>query len=315
MSMSNCDDLRNELLAVAADLCSQQWSALGGLPRPIGERACRAIIDPEALILLSFTAREFDPRLEDRLGWWGRVGARHTSVQRMRTLVQAFPDDVGGAWRSFAAVAASHGGASWRAHVKGAPSGKPVRERARAELDEPPLIEDSTLLLRLRIGFGVNAKADILAFLIGNQGNAFQASAMARELAYAETTIKRAARDMARAGLIQQILGHPVVYSVDFSAWAQLLELAEVEEDSPPWRPWSLIFPFVAHALEWTHRGASLSPYVRASRARDLFDARRGDLERLGLKLPRPEHHPGEDFEGAFLDLLLQLSRWMRGSV
>jgi hypothetical protein len=315
MSMSKVNDVRNKLQACAADVCARQWSTLGGLSRPTGDQACRAIIDPEALILLSLTARDFDPRLEDRLGWWARVGARHTSVQRMRTLVQAFPVEVGGAWRSFAAAAASHGGASWRAHVKGAPPGRPVRGRARAELDEPTLIEDAALLLRLRLGFGVNAKADILAFLIGNRGKAFPASIMAREFAYADTTIKRAARDMARAGLVRQGPGHPAVYSVSFADWAQLLEFKGLEQNVSPWQPWSLLFPFIAHAIEWTELAETLSPYLHASRARDLFDAKRDDLDRWGIKLPKPEQHPGEAFGGAFQDLLLRLCQRLRESV
>lgn len=312
MSARNRNDVHNELLSSAAEVCSRQWKALGGLARPLGEQACGAIVDPEALILLSFVARELDPRLDERLNWWARVGARHTSVQRIRTMVHSFPDEVAGAWRSFAVVAARHGGASWRAHVDDS-AGMLVRERARAETDEPRLIEDSTLMLRLRIGFGVNAKADLLAFLISNGGSPFSASAMARELVYSETTTKRAARNMARAGLIRQILGHPVVYSIDLNAWARLLELEDDSQPKPPfWRPWAIVFPFVARALEWTRLDESTSSYLRASRARDSFEASRNDLERFGLEVPRPERYPGEAFEGAFLEMLSRLAQRMQ---
>ncbi|TDJ71950.1 MAG: hypothetical protein E2O39_07510 [Planctomycetota bacterium] len=198
------------------------------------------------MVLLSFAARELDPRLDERLSWWGRVGARHTSVQRMRTLARSFPVGVAKAWQSFAAVAASHGRASWRAHADDK-SATSLRERDRAEPEQPSLVENSTLLPRLRVGFGVNAKADLLAFLIGNGSRLPpSASTMARELVYPESTTKRAARDTARAHLIQQSRGHPVVYSVDSSAWSRLLEFEDV---APSWRSWALLFPFVAHAL------------------------------------------------------------------
>ncbi len=317
MSTSECSGVRSELLESAADVCARQWTAVGGLGRALGERACGAIVDPEALVLMSLVVRELDPRLDERLAWWARVGARQTSVQRMRTLVEAFPENVGDAWRSFAGIAASHGRASWRAHADPAPA-QMVHERPHAEHDEPSLAADATLVLRLRAGFGVNAKADLLAFLVGNAGRSFSAAAIAHELAYSETTTKRAARDMARAGLVQQIDGHPAIYSVDSGSWTRLLEL----ESAPPWRPWALLFPFVAHALAWAAQPAqsaqpaqteqpAQSAYLRASRARDLFERTRSDFQRYGIPVPKPERHPGEAFEGAFLELLRRLAAWM----
>lgn len=307
MSADESNAVHRELSSAAADVCSRQWTALGGLPRALGDRPCRAIVDPEALILLSFVARECDPRLDERLGWWARVGARHTSVQRLRSLARSFPAPVADGWGSFASVAAERGSASWRTHASDVPTGV-VRERARGEVDEPVLVEGSTLLVRLRMGLGVNAKADLLALLIGNGGSAFSASAIARELAYDETTIKRAARDMARSGLVREAPGHPAVYSADAPAWARLLE----QEAAPsPWRPWSLFFPFLGRALEWLAEAPG-DRYVRASRARDLFDERRDDLVRHGFEVPRPERHPGEAFEGVFLDLLARFARWIQ---
>lgn len=312
MSTNTCAAVRSRLLDVAAGICSRQWTSLGGIPRPLGDPDARGyptLIDPEALILMSLVAREAGPRLDERMGWWARVGARFTSVQRMRTLVPAFPSDVAEAWTSFAAAAARHGRAGWSPHATGAAE-QAVVERTSAELAEPHLVEDSALLLRLRIGLGVNAKADLLAFLIGNVRRLpLSAATIARELAYSESTTKRAARDMARSNLIQDRAGHPVAYSIDSAAWRQILELPQ---DLPEWRPWSLLFPFVAHALQWAGGGASTSAYVRASRARDLFEASRHDLELTGIELPRPERFPGEAFEGAFLDLLTRLAEWMQ---
>jgi len=310
--MNDSVDLPSRLLDTVAEVCSRQWTSLGGLGRALDRRdprGYRNLVDPEALILASLVARKADPRLEERLGWWARVGVRHTSVQRMRTMVRSYPSSVVEAWGAFAAAAARHGGASWKAHADLA-GASVVRERTHGELDEPSLAEDAALLLRLRMGFGVNAKADLLAFLIGSAERLpLSAAVIARELAYSESAVKRAAGEMARAHLIQELMGHPMTYSVDSKSWRSLLE---IEEDPPRWRPLALVFPFVAHSLEWASDDGALGENLHASRARDLFETSRTDLERLGLRIARPERYVGEEFESAFLGLLSQVDDWMR---
>ena len=312
MSSNSRNAVRNNLLETVADSSAAQWAALGGLPRALGGEGATEtgeVVDPEALVLLSLLAREVDPRLEERLAWWARVGARYTNLQRMRTLVGQLPQAARLAWKSFAREVASHGRVGWETHA-GAPTEGTLGRRRRGEADEPRLVGTGALILRMRAAFGVTAKVDILSFLLASGGGApLPASEIARELAFSESTTKRAARDMARARLIRATPGHPVEYGLDREAWRSVLELGD---EVPRWRPWARVLPFVAEAIEWAGADAAGSPDLRASRARDLVEGAETTLLRWGLRVPDPERHPAEAFEPVFLDLLDRLSESLR---
>ena len=68
-----------------------------------------------------------------------------------------------------------------------------------------PLMEGPALTLRLRAGFGINAKADVLALLLGLAGAPADLKLIAAATAYTERAVRTAAEEMALAGFIQEV--------------------------------------------------------------------------------------------------------------
>jgi hypothetical protein len=297
MSMTSLSAIDRHVQDALARLCARQWSAIGGLGSAHGDGVVRSVVDPEALVLASIVAGEADYRLMERLGWWSRVGAKSTSVQRLRTIAQAIPEPWRSHWRAFAAAASERGAASWRPHAA-VSDDVPIRHRTTAERVEPSFASPAALLLRLRAGFGVNARADLLGCLVTTRSSSMTASRLAHELVYSESAVKRAARDMASAGLIREYAGHPAEYAAD-SAWATVLGLGD---RAPTWIPWGRVIPWFADVVHWSRTTADLAPYPRASAARDVLERHRRTLERLPPALPDPARHPGEAFGDAFVD-------------
>jgi hypothetical protein len=276
-----------------------QWSALTSVAAPDGVRRPRAIVDPESLVLLSLALRGRDARLDDLVFAWARRSSALLSVQRMTSLAEAFPQATREALGEFAAEA---GDRRWRAHAGPAPEERaPVRANP---LGPVRLTAGPALLLRLRAGFGVGAKADLLAFLLGLRGASASVSLMAAATAYSGRAMRTAAEEMALAGFIERLDTAPVSYVADHTAWAAVLRLiklnAQRSPDVPQWRYWSVVFAFLAEVDCWAREAdeEGWSAYQASSRARDLVTDHARAVHLAGLRLPDPEAGGG----AAFLD-------------
>lgn len=281
------------------DVAWAQWGALTSAAVSEERRRPRAMVDPEALVLLSLALRAGEPRLDELVFGLARRNSALLSVQRMTTLADAFPSEVREALGEFAAVA---GDRRWRAHAGPAPSDRPpppTKAFGAVRLTHGP-----ALLLRLRAGFGVGAKADLLAFLLGLRGAPAPVSLMAAATAYSGRAVRTAAEEMALAGFIERLDSAPVAYAADHTAWAGVLRLyrlsAQRTPEVPPWRYWSVVFAFLADVDRWARDAdeQGWSPYVASSRARDLVADHARHVRTAGLRLPDPAASAG----AAFLD-------------
>ena len=145
----------------AVSACWRQWRTL--TRAAAGDEATASILDPEALVLLSLTVRHRERRLQDLLHWWAKTGSTLLSVQRMRSLLAAFPESVRGDLAWFASACRTSGDRRWQALTRRyADRVADVVARPGKGPDTLELLAPSTLLLRLRAGFGVGAKADML---------------------------------------------------------------------------------------------------------------------------------------------------------
>jgi hypothetical protein len=283
-----------------------QWAALGSVA-PAGGRRPKAIVDPEALVLLSLALRGADPRLDALVFAWARRSSALLSVQRMTSLAEAFPQAAREALGEFAAQA---GDRRWKAHAG------PAAEECAPAHGTPPgpvrLTARPALALRLRAGFGVGAKADLLAFLLGLRGASASVSLMAAATGYSGRAMRTAAEEMAQAGFIERLDTAPVAYVADHTAWAAVLRLfrlnAQRTPDVPQWRYWSVVFAFLAEVDCWAREAEEQgwSAYQASSRARDLVADHARAVQLAGLKLPDPEAGGG----AAFLeDLAAEMDR------
>jgi hypothetical protein len=197
---------------------------------------------------------------------------------------------------------------------------------------ELQLLEPSTLMLRLRAGFGVGAKADLLAFLIGIASTSSErttwatAEVIAKAISYSVASTRRAATEMALARLVESSADRPARYSVDAPAWAHVLQLRDPFRsptggdtrttdglDVPPWRFWSQMSAFLAACVDLGEdaRLAKAAPVVQSSHLRDLAERFRRPLAWNGIEWLDPKLYPGERYLEAFASTLDRVVTWV----
>ncbi len=229
MSSATLRKLSRRARECAVDIAWAQWGALSGIPSR--KFPVQSMIDPEALLLASLYLGEFEPRLYRLTAWWAAMGARLLSVQRVRNLVSHYPKPVHRLMAEFALMAVEDGrDLRWRS-IAG--KSRPEAARKKDLAATPTLMEPPALLLRLRIGFGVGIKADVLGFLLGRAGARATIREIAASSGYHERAVRRAVEEMSAARFLVPGRTSPVSYGVDPEGWANVLELPH---DPPLWR-------------------------------------------------------------------------------
>ena len=150
------------LVRAASDAAWKQWGSI--LSIPSGDRVARAIVDPEALILSSVVLANQESRLWRVCRIWAGRGTRLLSVQRMKNIATSFDASIEPRLFEFAHIAVTKGNdMRWRKLAK-------ATERTSSRNDPsatPRVTVPPALMLRMRLGFGVGIKADVLRSLLG----------------------------------------------------------------------------------------------------------------------------------------------------
>lgn len=292
-----------------------QWSALTSTAVSAGQRRVWTIVDPEALVLASVAVGHRERRLEDLAASWAGDAAYLMSLQRMRSLASRFPEAVGRGLRGFARAAVAGGDRRWSRLASGQAEGEYV-PRVKP-LGSLPLMEGPALTLRLRAGFGVNAKADLLSLLLGLAGAPADLKLIAAATAYSERAVRTAAAEMALAGFIREIGGRPPSFCAEAKAWAPVLQGRRPGSRGeapavPPWRFWGAGFAFLVGVLEWAQRvqEEDWSPYVASSRARDLVERHARPLRQARLDVRPSTSARGAQYLLELEDLVRQVLAW-----
>ena len=306
----------------AVQLCWTQWQAMGSLGSRVGSARAEAIIDPEALVLLSIYCHDEERRLIDMVAWWAAVGSRLTSLQRMRRVAARFSGRAGtDGLEFFASLAVQSGDRRWKKHAS---RQVPEWVRPLKGRDEPMLIESSALWPRLRAAFGVGAKADTLVFLLGLRGAWASTKVISIATGYSPVAIRRAAGEMALAHLIRETEGRPVEYSAPTRQWAELLELypsaplRQPEPQMPAWRFWSEIGAFLAGVIEGFRRSETderIGPHVVASGVRDLIHRHRLAFDFNKITIPPPEAFSGLEMLDGLQETVRVVAAWTEEAV
>ena len=312
--------IREAAEGTIVDATWAQWSVLTAAAVRVGRKRVWTIVDPEALVLASFAVGHLERRLEDMVASWAMGAAYLMSVQRMRTLASRSPEPVEERLGDFARAAVGGGDKRWR-RLASTQTASEYTPRVKP-LGPLRLIEGPALTLRLRAGFGVNAKADILSLLLGFEGAAADLKVIAAATAYSERAIRTATKEMSLAGFIHEIEGRPSSFHAEAEAWAQVLRTHRDDWQTqapavPRWRFWAAVFEFLAGVIDWAGRahGEGWSTYVASSRARDLVENHSRQLRQAELDVRRPASARGAEYMLDFEDLVLQVQRWTNDSL
>lgn len=295
------DHLENVLCGVLW----RQWAALGA--PAYSAQSAQAVVDPEALILISLNFQDLDYRLTDMLAWFGRNRSKFISTQKIKNLIDNYPEVTRDHLAGFAKLAYEKGSdRRWRAFVSDTTKELDARQDKPSQEGRKPRTEAS-LMLRLRLAFGVGAKADILAVMISST-RAKTIRELAAATAYSRFNIHRAAADLVEAGLLTSGNGTPTKYNADTQKWRTLLNL---EESSERWIYFSPIYSFILELI-FLHREASnFSAYLFSSQLRDTVEKHMQVFSLNDIQLPNFSFYAGTEFLQAVTDITYNLGEWL----
>lgn len=332
-------DFRAEYLDRLLDLLWRQWTTVGVHGR--GEAWEGSVIDPEALLLLTCTAGRSDSRLFDAVVEWLSINGRFVNVQRIKRMIK--DEDFAGL-PVLRAVAGSLSEGShdikWAGLIDSSPqvpeeeyvlfylkNGDPLpvvgerdavfaeygfrRDRFEPRQVAGPFRPDpaGNLQLKLRALLGVNARCEILLFLLLNRRGSPRA--MARDCYFFPATVSKALAELNRSGyVVSRAEGRRRLHAlVPGSQWRSLLL---GKEEMPSWVVWARLF----RALEqvWLflddHELSRKSAAAQASSLRRLLrESVVSRIERSGLDFIFGEDasHPGEALIPFFVERMRAL--------
>lgn len=309
------------LLAEAAvEITWQQWGVLGAQTNDLRPPK-QAVVDPEALLLVSLALLEHERRLADIVASWMTLNSSLLSVQRVRNIASAFPGSVQQKLTAVASLAMRDAkDLRWKS-VAGI-SVEPLSARGnKPRAAEPAYRDGPTLMLQLRQGMGVGVKADLMTYLLScdSRGQRWTSiSNMVRMLGYTPAAVRRNADDLAAARFIRRMestdaeLSASRLYLADPAPWADLLHLGSLYQG---WRDWRARFAFVADVLGTSttlksHRATEFAVKVAC---RELLEKHRDALTRdTGIKAALFED--STDWSSALHQASTLLVQWMRNN-
>ncbi|MDY0003788.1 MAG: helix-turn-helix domain-containing protein [Polyangia bacterium] len=248
------------------DLLWCQWSSLGVAGH--AEDWQGGLIDPEALVLATCFFGRFDARLFDAMLEWTGINGRYLNVGRVWRILSDQKLAGEATFRALAETAMTSVTAAKWAKTRRAPGearspepffflrdGRPmpvvgeldpgfVRHGFLRDRYEPRRVahafrpeRPANLLLRLRAMFGVNARCEIIAYLLVNRTGSPRE--IARQTGYFPATIANALAEMRDSGfVIARPEGRRRVHRLVPDTWQALL----VGTSLPRWRGWASIF-------------------------------------------------------------------------
>lgn len=266
----------DELEAALLDRVWRQWALVGAGAAAARPDGSVAPIDPEALLLASLGLLDAEPRLVDVIHGWIRANARLISVQRLRNLAPHYATltTTDGAARlawlaQVARVEAKD--ARWRS-LSGRSTAVPAALRPRGKSAPPPLEPRGghQLVLRMRLGFGVGIKADVLSVLLSPPDDWMTIRELADALTYTPAPVRRALDDLTASAFVDRDTARPVRYRVDPARWRPLLG---EDAAAAPWVSWDARYRFVVDWGTWARsdRGPKQSAYAVVVAAREVL--------------------------------------------
>jgi hypothetical protein len=299
------------LIESAIEAAWIQWGSLGSFLE--SDRSAISMVDPEALLLVSLVLRQQEKRLWNVAASWARNGSRLFSVQRIKNLLEAFPEDTKSKMAEFASLAKTEGGDfRWRSLAGSEAS--PIPRGQLLGDSYPEIWDTSALLLRLRLAFGMGIVPDLLGFLLSLRGEWASARLIARATNFSVYSIRRTADNMAVSRLIESTEEKPVEYRIKTREWCDLLN---IDGELPAWRYWYQVYSFIADVIgvAATRETSDQSPYLLATILRDIAEKHEDVFTLNRIEIPDPKRFPGEEYIDAFHKMILTLSSWIRDSV
>jgi len=285
----------------------EEWAQMGILATAGPPRTW--VQDPEALLLFTFEVARRDPRLFDETLDWLITNEQLMNLRRLRSLA-VDPEDRSLAEAVIAWLGRQRPKARFAANPRTAPSARaeplffqehfpvlhpdetfaehgwlrPAFSGTRRSM--PPTVDAPiNLSFRLRLLFGLSARAELARLLLTMEERGVTSTTLARNAGYTKRNVHEALTALEQAGVVSAFgTGYELRYRIDHERWSAFLEIPESIEHVD----WIPILLSLRRTLRWSRAAlrSQNSDYLIASSARDLIEQIRPDLSATGIKIP-----------------------------
>ncbi len=185
------------------NLAWRHWTALGvsgwRLESQSTVSADSTAVDPEALIHITASLAEREPRLRDEATDWCIAYGRYVSKVRLKNQLRLDIADTQ-AFHSFAATVNRHAHLGWPDD-----GAQPRRFEPTGRSQLVVRGSSEALRMRARLIFGVSARAELLVLLATEQHWSSSASELAERVNYGRRNVVEALDALARTGLVREM--------------------------------------------------------------------------------------------------------------
>lgn len=331
-------EFNQRLKELLLDYLWRQWIQLGVQASDSLKKCDEWIIDPEALWLLTASVGREDARLFDLSIDWLSENAAFINLPRLKSLQRQYEFESSHVVAAMAATVQQHNKRlNWTFANKEAQA-QPIPLFSQGIISninpdttptDPIFLKYGLLrgtfpsrnlarrfnytmpecaILRLRALVGLNARAEIYAFLCTHPNG--HPSGIARETGYSQKNIQDTITDMSAAHIVfsSQLIGRKKIYLINKNDWKTLLYNTEAP---PNWITW----PPLLRALEILFLRCKeleitdTSPLFLSGKLRELANQLRPLLEReeQSIILPPCDDLSGTDYTPVFLEKTLNL--------
>jgi hypothetical protein len=265
-----------------AELAWRQWTALGVTG---WTSEAQQPVDPEALVVFTARLGDADARLRDAAtDWCVRYGDFFTNERRLRSVIGELGNN-DRAVSSFLATVAVAGGPSWH---KADAEPRPYVGRGKAHL--PHLNGSGRLLLRLRAIYGVGARAELIAALVGRSAPLLVTD-LVQLTRYTRPMIDRTLGSLALASLVRIVGGRRKSAILNAPPFAWL-------DARAPLVDWTARYAVALDIHALLRRTEGVEPSAAAAEARRTFATLSRALDRADL-IPPDERLVRDDYVAA----------------
>jgi hypothetical protein len=307
----------------------RQWSAIGvaGHARTGDDR----VIDPEALILVSTVFARHDPRLLDETADWLYQHGALININRLGNIQKRWDIADTAVLCSMAEILTERSAlVKWKSILRNAPTLEPGKEPEPLHISSTPIPPSfwgetdprflkhglirpplelramsvppnphpaSNFLFKLRALFGLQSRAEIIAWLLCHDSG--HPAAIASDVAYFTKSVQSTLNEMEASGhVISRRTNKKKHFRIVHSQWQFLIQSSQDSDPQfPRWINWPPIFA-VLSALYNTLNQPGIE------NASELFQAvkLRSALENLPVDFTTSSHKTGTDYLHSLLD-------------
>ena len=338
-------EFKEHLLESMLNILWKQWSTVGLYSNL--EQENKFLIDPESLLCVSCFFGRFDPRLFDEVISWLSENGNLLNIDRLKNVLRFFINsetNVLGAVAEY--LVKKEQKRKWDRVVHFCTKKKkeekiqnlfvakdlvpvpvvgkfdPVFLRwgfrrnevnLRKRIQKIDFEKPCNLLLKLRSFFGVNARADIYAFLLFSEGdNSLQIS---QKVHFNQRNVYQVLNDMHKSGLVEKkSIGKRSLYTIDHSSWINFFRI----EVQLSYIIWSKVFS----ALSYLYEKMIYQPerfedsYLASSEFREISEKFIPEIETSGLRVQSShlEKLTGESYTPQFIDYVRNILNQLMGN-